>query len=113
MELLFTEEVIGVLASVLATVISLVIGKLVKDAAKRAVVEKVVNAAIPVAFHIVQEISRRTPNKIDDKVALGLEKLSEVSATHGVELTEAHKERAKLVFQALHSQSKVTTEVKK
>lgn len=107
MEALFTDEVVGMLASVVAAVISLVIGKLVKDTARRAVVEKVVDAAIPIAFHVVQEISRRTPNKIDDKVALGLEKLAEISATHGVELTEEHKARAALVFSALHAQSKV------
>lgn len=106
MEALLTDGTLEVIASIAAAVISFVIGKLVKDAAKRAVVEKVVDAAIPVAFHVVQEISRRTPNKIDDKAALALEKLAELTATKGVALDETHKDRAKLVFQALHAQSK-------
>lgn len=106
MESLLSEEVLSGLAMAVASAITFIIGKLIKDANQRQLAEKIVDAAIPVAFHVVQEAARKSPNKIDDKVALGLQKLAEISATHGVELTDKHKERAKLVFSALHAQSK-------
>jgi len=77
--------------------------------AELARVESVIDKGIPIAFNVVQEIARLTPNKVDDKVALGLKALADYAATHGVTPTEDHEDRAKLVFQAMHAESKAAT----
>lgn len=106
MDSLFSEEVLKMLAPIFATVLSALLGLFIRNAAKKAVAEKIIDAAIPVAYQVVNEIARRTENKIDDKIALGLKVLAEFASTKGVQVTEAQKTRAALVFQALHAQEK-------
>lgn len=106
MDAILTPEVLDLVAGIVAAAISALLGLLFRGA-RKAAAEKVVDFAIPIAFHVVEEIARRTENKIDDKVALGLQKLSEITRTKGVEPTAAHLERAKLVFQAMHAQAKM------
>lgn len=102
----FSDDVVQSIAGVVAVAVFTALGKWVKDAVKRAKVEDLVEQGIPIAFWAVNEVAKRTENKIDDKVALGLKKLEEYLATHKVELKDEHASRAKLLFDALHAQEK-------
>jgi hypothetical protein len=68
--------------------------------------EGTVDKAAEYAFKIVNDVAKLTPNKIDDKVALGLKSFHEYLATHKVTATEDEVARAKLVFKALHGDEK-------
>ena len=100
MELLTTENVATFLSVILFTALGLFL-----KAAKKEAVDRVLDAAIPIAYRVVDEISRRTSNKVDDKVALGLKVLSDYVRTHDITLKPEHEARAKLVFSALHAES--------
>lgn len=100
---ILTPETVGTFVGV---VLFTALGLFLKSQ-KRAAVDKIIDMAIPVAYKVVDEIARRTPNKIDDKVALGLKVLAEYAATHDIELKPEHEARAKMVFSALHAESKV------
>lgn len=99
-ELLTPENI----ATFLGVVVFTALGLFLK-AAKKEAVDRVIDASIPIAFRVVDEIARRTPNKIDDKVALGLKVLADYVKTHDITLKPEHEARAKLVFNALHADS--------
>jgi len=62
---------------------------------------------IPVAYQAVNEISRATKNKVDDKIALFLRKLDEcMRASSGKGLNKNQKQAAKSVAQAMHFKDK-------
>jgi hypothetical protein len=67
--------------------------------------EGVFRAGVPVAYAIVNDISKRTPNKVDDKVALVLKALNDWMLAHGQpELKPVDVEKAKLLFSAMHGE---------
>lgn len=106
MELLTPENIGTLLGVVLFTALGLFV-----KAQKKAAIDKIIDTAIPIAFNVVNEIARRTPNTIDDKVAAGLKVLADYVATHNLELKPEHEARAKMVFSALHAESKVQADL--
>jgi hypothetical protein len=62
--------------------------------------------ATQVAYNIVNDIAKRTPSDVDDKVALGLKALHDYFATHGATPTPAEVTKAQLVFQAMNGEGK-------
>lgn len=108
------ETVLVILASpaflqVAGVLFTALLGKIVKDHVRKAFVEKVIAEALPIAYFGVNEIARRTPNKIDDKVAAGLKILKDYVEASGVkeqEIKPQHLAKAKLVFDAMHAQEK-------
>lgn len=88
----------------------LVGGWLFKDASRRAKADKAFRTALPIAALVVREVAKRTPNKVDDVVAFGLERLAQLVSAEGVELTKAQKAQASNVFKSLHEQSLAKTQ---
>lgn len=101
---LFTDDVVKLIGTGLGAGFLYLLGR-ITNAATRARIDAIVDAAIPIAFSFVEELARKTPNKVDDKVALGLASLKAYLDTKGLEITEAQKDRARLVFSALHAES--------
>lgn len=98
----FTDEVITVLGGILAAALVALLRTIWKDQAARK--EAMFKVGVEVAYHIVNEIAKRTETKIDDKVALGLDALRQYLATQGETLAPADADRAKMIFQAMHGQ---------
>jgi hypothetical protein len=91
--------------ALVATVIASVIRGIFKDRADAA--EKMFQMSVEVAFNLVNDVAKRTDNKLDDKVALGLQFLHDYYASQGMpEPTPAQIERAKLLFSALNGAGK-------
>lgn len=98
--------------SVLGAVITFIVGKFGWNKIQLALLEKAVTEGIPYAYWGVNEIARRTDNKIDDKVAEGLRILKEFLAAKGHDpekVTPEQLKRAELVFNALHAQESTNT----
>lgn len=87
-------------------------GWLFRDKAKRDKADKAFRTALPIAALVVREVAKRTPNKVDDVVAFGLERLAQLVSAEGVELTESQKAQASNVFKELHAQSTAKTQEK-
>ena len=68
--------------------------------------EAIFAKAVDVAFNVVNDLSKRTDNKVDDKVAEGLAALKAYLASHGQDATSQQLERAKLLFQAMNGAGK-------
>lgn len=104
---LFSEENVVRLAQVLALAIMFAVRWYFRDSAEKR--DKAIDVAVKgaeVAFWAVEEAKRIAPDKVSDKVSLGLEKLKTYAQTHGVELKGEHLDAAKVVFDALNAQSK-------
>jgi hypothetical protein len=95
-------EVLKLSAALLAAVLPFLLTWIFKDKAKKA--EGNLLAGVEVAFNVVNEVAKRTPNKVDDKAALGLDFLRQYLKTQGQDLSAPEAERAKLLFKALHAQ---------
>ena len=61
---------------------------------------------VEVAYNIVNDVAKRTPNEVDDKVAMGLKALRDYFATHNKVLSPAQVDRAKLLFQSMNGAGK-------
>lgn len=99
--------------TVIGALLTFVVGLIGRDRLRKWKVNKIVTVGVPIAYHVVNEIARRTPNKIDDKIAEGLRVLKEYLKTEGVkdsEVTEEHLAKARLLFDALHAQEKEARE---
>jgi hypothetical protein len=61
------------------------------------------------AYKVVAEIAIRTPTKVDDKLALGLQKLNEaLEAANKPTLTDAEAKLAALAFTGQHGEEKLS-----
>jgi hypothetical protein len=76
----------------------------IKNATVRFLANLAVDKGIPIAFNYVEELSRKTPNKLDDKAALALNALRKYLDTYGVKPTLEQESRARIVFDALHAE---------
>lgn len=77
---------------------------LLKDRADK--YESTFKAGVEVAYFLVNNLSKHTDNKIDDKAAVALDALRKYMGTAGAPLKQVDEERAKLLFQAMHGQGK-------
>lgn len=68
--------------------------------------ERLFKTAVEVAYNVVNDISARTDNKVDDKVALGLKALRDFMSLNGQSVSPVDEEKAKLLFQAMHGSTK-------
>jgi hypothetical protein len=100
LEVLFRPESLSILMAALMFLAKAILKDRYDE--KAAMFEK----AVDVAFNVVNNVAKLTPNKIDDKVALGLKALSEYFKTHGKSASPAELERAKLLFQAMNGAGK-------
>jgi hypothetical protein len=67
---------------------------------------------VDIAYNVVNDISKRTPNKVDDKVALALIHLrNQLKLSGGPELSEGLVEQARLLFTAKHGAELTAKEV--
>lgn len=99
-----SDENIKMILSLLSLVVPIIMTWLFKD--KRDKAERNLTLGIELAYNIVNEISMRTGNKVDDKVAMGLDYLRQYLGTSGQTLKPADEEKAKLLFQAMHGAEK-------
>jgi hypothetical protein len=90
--------------SIIVGVVMFFVKSLLKD--KYSKNEAVFGQGVDIAFNMVNDLSKRTENKVDDKVAEGLKALQAYLATHGQSPTEKQLERAKLLFQAMNGAGK-------
>lgn len=79
---------------------------LIRRSQKAARYESLFKDAVAIAYDVVNDIAAKTPNKIDDKVAVGLDVLRQYLGLHGVEATPVDEAKAKLLFQAMHGSEK-------
>jgi uncharacterized membrane-anchored protein YhcB (DUF1043 family) len=95
-----TPEVVSLLAALLAGVV----GAVIKSfwSAKATKYESNFLLGTQIAFLAVNEISKRTANPVDDKIALGLQLLKEHLSKSGQKLVPADEARAKELFSAMH-----------
>ena len=98
---LLTPEVLAILGPlVVGLVLKILRGIWKEKAADR---EKLVSFGIEIAYACVAEVAKRTQNKVDDKVAMGLDYLRKWLNANGEELRPVDEEKAKLLFQAMHA----------
>lgn len=105
-------EVLDFALKALIAVGGLVGGLLFNTASRKSKADKAFKAALPIAALVVREVAKRTPNKVDDVVATGLERLAVLVEADGVELTPAQKAQATTVFKRLHAESVAKSEGK-
>lgn len=101
---LLTPEVLSIVGSVLGSALLFLFRQIFKD--KAAARELLLKTGIEVAFNVVNDLAKRTPNQVDDKVALGLKALAEYLAAHGEVLTPTDTAKAQLVFSAMNGAGK-------
>jgi hypothetical protein len=68
--------------------------------------QKLFEMGVDVAYNIVNDLAKRTPNQVDDKVALGLKALQDWFKANGQTLSAAQAAKAKLLFQAMNGAGK-------
>lgn len=100
----FTEQTTMTLAGIIAAVAAFILRLVFKENA--AAKEKLVLIAVEVAYNVVNDISKRTENKIDDKIALALGVFRDYLGASGVAPTQADEARAKILWSAMHGQGK-------
>lgn len=67
-------------------------------------------SGINLAYGAVNELARKTPNKIDDKAVEALKQLAAYLETYGAPPpTAAEEQRALIAFNALHAQETLAT----
>lgn len=103
---LFSDSIVVVIAQVLGVAFFAGAAWFWKQEETRKKAEEWFIQGVPVAFKVVDEIAKKTPNKVDDKIALGLKVLADFMGTHKAKLTGEQAERAKLLFHAIHYDSK-------
>lgn len=106
------EQLVSLAAQVLTALIIAGLGLLLRSWAKRADFEqrlKLLSMGSQLAYGVVNELSRRTANKVDDKVALGLAEVNAFLAKQGqAALTPDEASVVKTMFDAQHGiESKV------
>lgn len=71
---------------------------------RKAVADRIVDVGIPIAYAIVEQLARKSTNKIDDKALVALKALEDYCQTRGLDSLSADQvNRAQLVFKALAS----------
>ncbi len=95
---------LSVLIPILGSALLGLLGWLFKSKQDRA--NTVFAAGVSVAYNIVNDVSKFTPNTVDDKAALALGYLNSWMSAHGQKLGPADEEKAKLVWQAMHGEGK-------
>lgn len=96
-----TETTIQLLVgSVVLPLLGLLFRSVFKDRADKAASN--FSLGVQLAYQIVNEISLRTENTIDDKAALAIKYLRDFLAADGQKLTPADESKALLIFQAMH-----------
>ena len=100
LDLLLKPESMAIIISALMFLVKLILGeKFTRN-------QKLFEMGVDVAYNIVNDLAKRTPNEVDDKVALGLKALSDWFKAHGQTLSAAQSEKAKLLFQAMNGAGK-------
>lgn len=65
---------------------------------------ELVDRLVTIAYHVTDEVSRLTPNKVDDKIAFALGELNRLlKANRKRELTPGETELAKAKWSAMHA----------
>ena len=105
MEKFLEPAVMAIWVPVLGGLIGLFLRLYFKD--KSAQAEDALRSGAVIAYHMVNNVSALTPNKVDDKIALALKMLNEYMATKGQTLTEERSEQAKMIWNAMHGAEKV------
>lgn len=101
---LLSDEVLKLVIPGLALGVGYLLRLIFKD--KAAAKSKLFEMGVGIAYNIVNDLAARSPNKVDDKVALALGFLAEYLKTNGQEMTDADAEKAKLLFAAMHGREK-------
>lgn len=101
---LFTDQNLAMITSIVVPAILALIGWLFKSKRDRA--EAVFRTGVDIAYQAVNDVSKVTPNTVDDKIALGLGFLREWLAAHKQTLDPVNEEKAKLLFKAMHGAGK-------
>lgn len=100
LELLLKPESMAIIVAALMFLVKMLLGeKFTRN-------QKLFEMGVEVAYNIVNDLAKRTPNEVDDKVALGLKALRDWFAAHGQTLTVAQADKAKLLFQAMNGAGK-------
>lgn len=68
--------------------------------------ESTFSKGVEVAYFLVENLSKHTETKIDDKAAVALKALRDFMGTEGMPLKQADEEKAKLLFQAMHGKGR-------
>ena len=97
---LFSPQVVTVIGSLLAAAMTSFFHAWFKEKSGKA--ESNFLLGVQIAYLAVNEVAKRTPNEVDDKVALGLRILGEHLAKSNQALSAADAERAKALFSAMH-----------
>ena len=98
------NETIMTLAGILGTALMFLLRQIFKDRAEAKA--DLFRFGVDLAFNVVNDIAKRTPNQVDDKIALGLDVLRKFLATHDVDLKPIDEERAKMLFSAMNGAGK-------
>lgn len=98
--LLSNPEVLAIVGSLLVSGLGFLMRAIFKDKAAKA--ESNFASGVKIAYNLVNEVARLTPNKVDDKIALGLKFLDETLNQKGQPLKPVDVERAKALFKAMH-----------
>ncbi len=97
---IFTEANLPFVISLVGPAVLAIIGWLFKAKKDRA--DTIFRTGVGIAFNVVNDVSKMTPNTIDDKAALALGYLDQFLGTYNQKMSPADEERAKLMFKALH-----------
>ncbi len=105
------EQLITLAAQVLTALVLAGLGVLVRKWSQRADFETRLNLlrlGAGLAYGVVNEISRKTANTTDDKIALGLKEMNDFLAKQGQPaMSPNESEVAKTMFTAQHGMEKV------
>ena len=100
LELLLKPESMAIFVTALMFLVKMLLGeKFTRN-------QKLFEMGVDVAYNIVNDLAKRTPNQVDDKVALGLKALQDWFHAHGQVLSAAQSDKAKLLFQAMNGAGK-------
>ena len=94
-------EVLAILGPIVAGLVAMVLRSIFKEQAAQK--EQLLSLGIEIAYACVAEVAKRTENKVDDKIALGLGYLKSWLNANGQELKPVDEVKAKLLFQAMHA----------
>jgi hypothetical protein len=102
--ILLQPEVLAVVGPVVVALVLRLLRAAWKEKAENR--ERLLEAGIEIAYQCVNDVSKLTPNTVDDKVAMGLGYLREWLGAHGEKLKPVDEAKAKLLFQAMHGEGK-------
>lgn len=90
----------GLIVAGLGVLVRLLLRKLAKD--KAAKWESNLHAGVSIAYDLVNDYAKTSPNKVDDKIALGLRFLRDALGPDASKLSPIDEAKAKQLFKAMH-----------